>query len=175
MVSSWLQLFMASSFVNTQLITSYLLLKRYIVVCVLITIWILFQDEFCVSNAVFLLLQTARSLEEIRSSFMNEFLTGEGAKRQQLRFCGPKIALSFNFTVAIAIILMNKLVSLVLVFSLKLHTISLFCFLLALVWFSIICKIELQVEKRGENVRSRYRNDNGPKLSPNRFQIWSFP
>lgn len=50
-----------------------------------------------------------RALEELRSSFITEFRTAEGAKRQQQRICGPRVALSFNFVVAVAIILINKL------------------------------------------------------------------
>ncbi|MCO5594579.1 hypothetical protein L7F22_048612 [Adiantum nelumboides] len=52
---------------------------------------------------------STRALGELRSSFISEFRTAEGAKRQQQRFCGPWIALSFNFVVAVAIILTNKL------------------------------------------------------------------
>eukprot|EP00250_Pteridium_aquilinum_P014452 c22000_g1_i1 orf=443-1636(+) len=50
-----------------------------------------------------------RALEELRSSFVTEFRTAEGAKRQQQRMCGPRVALSFNFIIAVAIILINKL------------------------------------------------------------------
>ncbi|GLT79534.1 hypothetical protein SLA2020_510190 [Shorea laevis] len=52
----------------------------------------------------------ARSFEELRSSLYNELRTSEGAKRQQQRFCGPIMAMSFNFMVAVGIILTNKLV-----------------------------------------------------------------
>lgn len=38
-----------------------------------------------------------RALEELRSSLYNELRTSEGAKRQQQRFCGPVVAMSFNF------------------------------------------------------------------------------
>jgi len=51
-----------------------------------------------------------RALEELRSSLYNELKTSEGAKRQQQRFCGPVVAMSFNFVVAVGIILANKLV-----------------------------------------------------------------
>ncbi|GMN59141.1 hypothetical protein TIFTF001_028240 [Ficus carica] len=50
------------------------------------------------------------ALEELRSSLYNDIQTSEGAKRQQQRFCGPAIAMSFNFMVAVGIILANKLV-----------------------------------------------------------------
>lgn len=53
--------------------------------------------------------ERTRALDELRSSLITEFRTAEGAKRQQQRFCGPRVALSFNFIVAVAIILMNKL------------------------------------------------------------------
>jgi hypothetical protein len=36
----------------------------------------------------------------------------EGAKRQQQRFCGPSVALTFNFAVAVGIIMANKIVCL---------------------------------------------------------------
>ncbi|XP_073148986.1 nucleotide-sugar uncharacterized transporter 2 [Henckelia pumila] len=55
---------------------------------------------------------TGRALEELRSSLYNELRTSEGAKRQQQRFCGPVVAMTFNFMVAVGIILGNKLVSL---------------------------------------------------------------
>lgn len=54
--------------------------------------------------------ETGRALEDLRSSLYNELRTSEGAKRQQQRFCGPVVALTFNFLVAVAIILANKLV-----------------------------------------------------------------
>ncbi|KAL0320901.1 UNVERIFIED_CONTAM: Nucleotide-sugar uncharacterized transporter 2 [Sesamum radiatum] len=54
--------------------------------------------------------EAGRALEEIRSSLYNELRTSEGAKRQQQRFCGPVVAMSFNFMVAVGIILGNKLV-----------------------------------------------------------------
>ena len=40
----------------------------------------------------------------------NIVLLGEGAKRQQQRYCRPVVALSFNFMVAVGIIMANKLV-----------------------------------------------------------------
>lgn len=49
-------------------------------------------------------------MEELRSSLHNEFRTSEGAKRQQQRFCGPVVAMTFNFMVSVGIILGNKLV-----------------------------------------------------------------
>lgn len=54
--------------------------------------------------------EAGRALEEIRSSLYNELRTSEGAKRQQQRYCGPHIAMTFNFMVAVSIILANKLV-----------------------------------------------------------------
>ncbi|KAK4343962.1 hypothetical protein RND71_037056 [Anisodus tanguticus] len=51
-----------------------------------------------------------RALEELRGSLYNELRTSEGAKRQQQRFCGPVMAMTFNFMVAVGIILGNKLV-----------------------------------------------------------------
>ncbi|KAF0908889.1 hypothetical protein E2562_030192 [Oryza meyeriana var. granulata] len=50
-----------------------------------------------------------RALEELRSSFYNEIHSSEGAKRQQQRFCGPSVALTFNFAVAVGIIMANKM------------------------------------------------------------------
>lgn len=52
-----------------------------------------------------------RALEELRSSLYNELRTSEGAKRQQQRCCGPVVAMTFNFMVAVGIILANKMVS----------------------------------------------------------------
>lgn len=54
---------------------------------------------------------SGRALEELRASLYNEIRTSEGAKRQQQRYCGPVVALSFNFMVAVGIIMANKLVS----------------------------------------------------------------
>ncbi|XP_028771534.1 nucleotide-sugar uncharacterized transporter 2 [Neltuma alba] len=54
--------------------------------------------------------EAGRALEELRSSLYNELRTSEGAKRQQQRYCGPAVALSFNFMVSVSIILANKLV-----------------------------------------------------------------
>lgn len=51
-----------------------------------------------------------KALEELRASLYNEIRTSEGAKRQQQRYCGPVVALSFNFMVAVGIIMANKLV-----------------------------------------------------------------
>lgn len=53
---------------------------------------------------------SGRALEELRSSLYNELRTSEGAKRQQQRICGPIVAMTFNFMVAVGIILGNKLV-----------------------------------------------------------------
>ncbi|MCE3049461.1 hypothetical protein HAX54_044915 [Datura stramonium] len=54
--------------------------------------------------------EAGRALEELRGSLYNELRTSEGAKRQQQRFCGPVMAMTFNFMVAVGIILGNKLV-----------------------------------------------------------------
>ncbi|KAE8680284.1 RING/U-box domain-containing protein [Hibiscus syriacus] len=54
--------------------------------------------------------EAGRALEELRSSLYNELRTSEGAKRQQQRFCGPVVAMSFNFLVSVGIILTNKFV-----------------------------------------------------------------
>ncbi|KAM3243300.1 hypothetical protein ACQJBY_055323 [Aegilops geniculata] len=54
--------------------------------------------------------ETGRALEELRSSLYNEMHSSEGAKRQQQRFCGPSVALTFNFAVAVGIIVANKMV-----------------------------------------------------------------
>ncbi|KAG2605909.1 nucleotide-sugar uncharacterized transporter 2-like isoform X1 [Panicum virgatum] len=54
--------------------------------------------------------EAGRALEELRGSLYNDFHTSEGAKRQQQRFCGPIIALTFNFVVAVGIIMANKMV-----------------------------------------------------------------
>ena len=51
-----------------------------------------------------------RALEELRSSLYNEMHSSESAKRQQMRFCGPSVALTFNFAVAVGIIMANKMV-----------------------------------------------------------------
>ncbi|WVY90324.1 hypothetical protein V8G54_035838 [Vigna mungo] len=53
---------------------------------------------------------TGKALEELRASLYNEIRTSEGAKRQQQKYCGPVVALSFNFMVAVGIIMANKLV-----------------------------------------------------------------
>ncbi|KAG5226154.1 membrane protein [Salix suchowensis] len=50
--------------------------------------------------------ERGRALEELRSSLFSRFRSSESAKRQ--RSCGPFIALTFNFLVAIGIIFMNK-------------------------------------------------------------------
>ncbi|CAL5038135.1 unnamed protein product [Urochloa decumbens] len=54
--------------------------------------------------------EAGRALEELRGSLYNDFHTSEGAKRQQQRFCGPIVALTFNFVVAVGIIMANKMV-----------------------------------------------------------------
>ncbi|EFJ22226.1 hypothetical protein SELMODRAFT_105421, partial [Selaginella moellendorffii] len=47
-------------------------------------------------------------VDDLRASLLSDLRTSDGAKRQQQRFCGPSAALTFNFLVAVAIILMNK-------------------------------------------------------------------
>ncbi|KAB1204306.1 hypothetical protein CJ030_MR8G004636 [Morella rubra] len=54
--------------------------------------------------------QKGKALEELRSSLFNEFRSSEGAKRQRQCRCGPIVALTFNFVVAVGIIFTNKLV-----------------------------------------------------------------
>ena len=54
---------------------------------------------------------SGKAIEELRASLFNELRSSEGAKRQQQRICGPSVALTFNFLVAVGIILMNKMVS----------------------------------------------------------------
>ncbi|KAA8523536.1 hypothetical protein F0562_009959 [Nyssa sinensis] len=56
------------------------------------------------------LTRTGKALEELRGSLYNERRSSEGAKRQQQRICGPIVAMSFNFMVAVGIIMANKLV-----------------------------------------------------------------
>ncbi|XP_058219062.1 nucleotide-sugar uncharacterized transporter 2 isoform X1 [Rhododendron vialii] len=51
-----------------------------------------------------------RALEELRGVLYSELRTSEGAKRQQQRLCGPVVAMTFNFLVAVGIIMANKLV-----------------------------------------------------------------
>ncbi|XP_021905802.1 nucleotide-sugar uncharacterized transporter 2 isoform X2 [Carica papaya] len=52
----------------------------------------------------------SRAMEELRGSLYNELRTSEGAKRKQQRYCGPVVAMTFNFMVAVGIILTNKIV-----------------------------------------------------------------
>ncbi|KAF4392813.1 nucleotide-sugar uncharacterized transporter 1 [Cannabis sativa] len=54
--------------------------------------------------------ERGRALEDLRASIFNELRSSDGAKRQQQRLCGPAIALTFNFVVAVGIIFVNKLV-----------------------------------------------------------------
>ncbi|XP_031493745.1 nucleotide-sugar uncharacterized transporter 2-like isoform X1 [Nymphaea colorata] len=54
--------------------------------------------------------EAGRTLEEIRASIFSEFRTSEGARRQQQRFCGPFVAMTFNFFVGVSIIMANKIV-----------------------------------------------------------------
>ncbi|XP_010536880.1 PREDICTED: uncharacterized membrane protein At1g06890 [Tarenaya hassleriana] len=52
--------------------------------------------------------ERGRALEDLRASLFNKFRSSDTAKRQQQRTCGPTVALTFNFVIAIAIIFMNK-------------------------------------------------------------------
>ncbi|KAL9254654.1 Nucleotide-sugar putative transporter 2-like protein [Drosera capensis] len=54
--------------------------------------------------------QRGKALENLRGSLFNELRSSEGARHQQQRLCVPTVALTFNFLVAVAIILTNKLV-----------------------------------------------------------------
>ncbi|XP_074591325.1 nucleotide-sugar uncharacterized transporter 2-like [Curcuma longa] len=54
--------------------------------------------------------EQGRALEELRSSLYGDIHTLEGAKRQQQKLCGPVVALTFNFIVAVGIIMTNKVV-----------------------------------------------------------------
>ncbi|PSR85414.1 Triose-phosphate transporter domain protein [Actinidia chinensis var. chinensis] len=54
--------------------------------------------------------EAGRALEELRGVLYSELRTSEGAKRQQQRLCGPVVAMTFNFMVAVGIIMANKLV-----------------------------------------------------------------
>jgi hypothetical protein len=51
-----------------------------------------------------------KALEDLRGLLYNEMHTSEGAKRQQQQLCWPIVAMSFNFAVAVSIIMANKLV-----------------------------------------------------------------
>ncbi|KAJ0261531.1 Nucleotide-sugar uncharacterized transporter 1 [Hirschfeldia incana] len=58
--------------------------------------------------------EKGKALEDLRASLFNRFRSPETPKRQQQqqqqshRICGPTVALTFNFFVAISIIFMNK-------------------------------------------------------------------
>ncbi|KAJ6857613.1 hypothetical protein NC651_039131 [Populus alba x Populus x berolinensis] len=52
--------------------------------------------------------ERGRALEELRSSLFSRFRSSESTKRHEQQLCGPVIALTFNFLVAIGIIFMNK-------------------------------------------------------------------
>ncbi|KAJ0102341.1 hypothetical protein Patl1_03868 [Pistacia atlantica] len=54
--------------------------------------------------------EAGRALEELRGAIYNDLRSAEGAKRQQQRFCGPAVAMTFNFLVSVGIILTNKYV-----------------------------------------------------------------
>ncbi|PKA57517.1 putative membrane protein [Apostasia shenzhenica] len=56
------------------------------------------------------LVESGKTLEDLRASLFSEFQTSEGARRLQQRLCGPTVALTFNFFVSVGIILMNKMV-----------------------------------------------------------------
>lgn len=71
------------------------------------------KSLFCFSFQLTILVKfliSGRSLEDLRGSLFSKFRSPEGAKRQQHRSCGPAVALTFNFFVAVNIIFMNKLV-----------------------------------------------------------------
>nr|AJP06337.1 NST1 [Pinus tabuliformis] len=53
--------------------------------------------------------ERGKVLNELRASLFNDLRTSDGLKHQQHRFCGPRLALSFNFLVAVGIIMINKL------------------------------------------------------------------
>lgn len=72
-------------------------------------------------------------MEELRSSLYNEMHSSEGAKRQQQRFCGPSVALTFNFAVAVGIIMANKMV---VIFFLK-KKCTVFCILVQIFFFGL--------------------------------------
>ncbi|CAE6244849.1 unnamed protein product [Arabidopsis arenosa] len=55
--------------------------------------------------------ERGKALEDLRASLFNRFRSPETPKRQQQqqhRICGPTVALTFNFIVAISIIFVNK-------------------------------------------------------------------
>ncbi|XP_057486189.1 nucleotide-sugar uncharacterized transporter 2-like [Actinidia eriantha] len=54
--------------------------------------------------------EAGKVLEELRGVLYSELRTSEAAKRQQQRLCGPVVAMTFNFMVAVGIIMANKLV-----------------------------------------------------------------
>ncbi|KAI5396423.1 hypothetical protein KIW84_062585 [Lathyrus oleraceus] len=68
------------------------------------------NNSFMGRLLVNVLFPVGKTLEELRSSLYNELRTSEGAKRHQQRYCGLVVALSFNFMVAVGIIMANKLV-----------------------------------------------------------------
>lgn len=76
-----------------------------------------------------------RALEELRSSLYNEMHSSESAKRQQMRFCGPSVALTFNFAVAVGIIMANKMVWLLLMKRDYIHAVC------ALVSFEVVLQV----------------------------------
>ncbi|GAB2230387.1 hypothetical protein Droror1_Dr00014650 [Drosera rotundifolia] len=53
---------------------------------------------------------TGRASEEIRGSLYDDLRTSESARKMQQRVCGPVVAMSFNFMLAVGIILTNKMV-----------------------------------------------------------------
>ncbi|CAN1165678.1 Serine/threonine/tyrosine-protein kinase HT1 [Linum perenne] len=52
--------------------------------------------------------EPGRALEELRASLFNRLRSSEYAKRHEQRRCGPVVALTFNFIVAVGIIFINK-------------------------------------------------------------------
>lgn len=67
------------------------------------------EIAYCL-HSFFVFVDSGKALEELRSSLFNEFRSSEGAKRQRQCRCGPIVALTFNFVVAVGIIFTNKLV-----------------------------------------------------------------
>ena len=63
-----------------------------------------------INLSLFFFINSGRALEELRASLFNKFHSSEGVKRQRQCRCGPIVALTFNFVVAVGIIFTNKLV-----------------------------------------------------------------
>ncbi|GAB2284795.1 hypothetical protein Dimus_019248 [Dionaea muscipula] len=54
--------------------------------------------------------EAGKALEEFRGYLYNDISTSESGRRMQQRVCGPVVAMTFNFMVAVGIILTNKMV-----------------------------------------------------------------